>query len=265
MILTDEMTKNYHRDGYTSGPILFDANEVTEIKQAVNDLVVNETDINGVRRFDPNNRKLIQIVNGYWQNEVIKKVVGNAELGQAACQLMDSKYAYVSFDQVLYKAPYLQNLPSNIGNVGWHQDASHRTIFKTPNFCTAWISLGDIGPEQGGMSFLPGSHQWGFQPETFEFDPQGLNAIEQKFQKVEPQPCHLKAGQVHFHSGFAFHGSGPNLSDDIRYSIAINYIPENTRYNHQGCHHVLEAQLTPFIADNGLCGPPIFHQAWPIS
>ena len=71
------------------------------------------------------------------------------------------------------------------GNVGWHQDAAHWTMFNSTTFCTAWIALQDTPTD---MCFVEGSHKW------------GLIKAAAGFVLEIPWQC--------FHTGLTFHGSG---------------------------------------------------------
>ena len=121
-------------------------------------------------------------------------------------------------DQVLYK-PGISSKQGEVpeGNVGWHQDAAHWTMFSLTTFCTAWIALQDTDLSNGAMRFVEGSHKWGLIKAAAGFANKDLRASEEKFSQGDRRwtetPCVLKAGQVSFHTGLTFHGSGPKRTD----------------------------------------------------
>ena len=86
---------------------------------------------------------------------------------------------------------------------------------------------------------LKGSHKWGLIKDAAGFANKDLRASEKRFSQgdrrwVEDAMCTLKAGQVSFHTGLTFHGSGPNRTEAPRLSIALNMMPGGTTYNKHG-------------------------------
>ena len=163
---------------------------------------------------------------------------------------MGTQEVHLVHDQVLYK-PGIDSKSEEVldGNVGWHQDAAHWTMFNSTTFCTAWIALQDTDLSNGSMCFVEGSHKWGLIKDAAGFANKDLHASEKRFSQDDRRwmeiPCILKAGQVSFHTGLTFHGSGPNRTDAPRLSIALNMMPGGTTYNKHGRDNLIGAHSGP--------------------
>ncbi len=154
------------------------------------------------------------------------------------------------------------------GVVGWHQDAAHWTMFNTTTFCTAWIALQDTDLSNGGMRFVNGSNKWGLNKDAATFENQDLKGLEKKFGKGKKEwaetSCILKAGQVSFHTGLTFHGSGPNRTNAPRLAIVLNMMLGGTTYNRNGRNNRIGGQLGPNVKHGDPCEEPFFPRIWPL-
>jgi ectoine hydroxylase-related dioxygenase (phytanoyl-CoA dioxygenase family) len=57
-----------------------------------------------------------------------------------------------------------------------------------------------------------------------------------KGHKIEVRPAPVKKGEVHYHHGMTWHGSGANTSGRPRRAIALHYMSEQTMYVEAGEH-----------------------------
>jgi ectoine hydroxylase-related dioxygenase (phytanoyl-CoA dioxygenase family) len=106
-----------------------------------------------------------------------------------------------------------------------HQDAAYNTWVDPPRVPACWIALDDTHPDAGTLFYVKGSHRWGAQPP----EPEGLYAPRPGpldpddmwwtayLRKMAPDgrevvlfPLEVEAGTAAFHSGWTWHGSGPN-------------------------------------------------------
>ena len=243
--LQEEDRRSYCDQGFWIGPQLFDDRSGrAELRDAVYRTVRGERDFDSMHwgqppKFDPQSPKLAHVVNGWWVNAKIRELIRSNEIGYLAAQLMGTQEVRLVHDQVLYKpgiGATTEEVPD--GNVGWHQDAAHWTMFNSTTFCTAWIALQNTDLSNGSMCFVEGSHKWGLIKAAAGFANKDLYASEQRFSQGDRRwveiPCILKAGQVSFHTGLTFHGSGPNRTEAPRLSIALNMMPGGTTYNKHG-------------------------------
>ena len=99
-------------------------------------------------------------------------------------------------------------------DVGFHQDA----VFTTPEAhhilqLTVWIPLVEVTPENGCLQIRPGIHKdrvvyWNYGA---------------SLPQAEPVTLPMKPGDVLFMHKLAPHGSGPNNTDAVRWSMDLRY------------------------------------------
>ena len=87
--------------------------------------------------------------------------------------------------------------------------------------------------------------------DSAKFFDKDLDKLSKKFSENakgdwSDEPAIMKAGQIAFHHGLTFHGSGPNITDLPRYAIAVHMQPDNCFYQTgKGWHHNVK-DLGPF-------------------
>ena len=242
---TDRDVAMYREQGFWIGPKIFDDPQVDAMRKEVIRTVRGERDFEceyfgSPPDFEPSNLGLTHIVNGWWVNAKLREVAGTPVIGWIASRLLRAPAVRLLHDQVLCKPGQGPDRSDPVANVGWHQDAAHWTrgrlnMPKSTPFCSAWIALQDTDLANGCMRFIAGSHKWGLVEDAHSFAEKDLDGLATRFAQGNREwverPCLLKAGQVSFHSGRTFHGSGPNHTDAPRLSIVLNMMPAPTSYN----------------------------------
>jgi len=133
-------------------------------------------------------------------------------------------------DQLLYKPPSSASAPQS---VGWHTDYGYWRTCSADHMLTAWVPFTDMDEQLGTISFVEGSLHW---PENnhLNFFSSDLDGLEKQFQTdggaVVKKPAILQRGQVTFHHCRTIHGSGPNLTDRPRRSLALHLQPASNAY-----------------------------------
>ena len=115
--------------------------------------------------------------------------------------------------------------------VPWHQDYSYWTRTGPPAHISLFLSLDDMGPENGGLEFVPGSHRWGLFPcQDFGGDMDALleHLSPEQREHFRPEPITLRAGQASIHHSHLIHGSRANPSDRPRRAAVLNYVADGT-------------------------------------
>lgn len=135
--------------------------------------------------------------------------------------------------------------PRNIGRIIFpdgdttppHQDYVH--IQGTPNTWTAWIPLGDVPAELGGLAVLEGSHTYGVLP-VRKMKGAGGVGIGSLPDGHEWRASEFSAGDVLlFHSHLVHRGVDNTTGNRIRLSVDYRY--------QGGTQPVTEGSLTPHL------------------
>jgi len=197
---------------------------------------------------DPN--RLCKIENPQFASKAIRELLCYPALGEWAAAVTGATIVQVWWVQLLYKPPGTSQTPTNIG---WHQDRYYWGVWEEGSeLFTAWIALSDVREECGPMRFVCGSHRWGFlnQGDFYEQDIAGQRTAIQRPEGAawEEVEAILPPGGVSFHHHLTLHGSGPNLSDTPRRSLAAHLRTQSSRpVNDQ------RAGLAQFIDNFELC------------
>lgn len=136
-------------------------------------------------------------------------------------------------DQLLYKPRQVGDMKAN---VGWHTDRGYWKTCTSTNLLTAWIPFHDCDATMGTITMIDGSLHWPDNTAELNFFSNDLDGLERKFdtggKPVVKVPVNLQKGEVSFHHCLTIHGSGPNLSDRPRRSIAVHMQDAANRYQH---------------------------------
>lgn len=258
-MLSEQQIQQFHEEGYLLGPRVLDDEQVAVLQNETlrvieqhdrKDLAQPAT----VRNLSGNEAAPVwQIVNICWGSKPFADLVSSAAITTAVAQLTDAHQLRLWHDQIQYK-------PSSVGGVnGWHQDSPAWPVL-TPQTeqVTAWVALDDVDEDNGCMSMVPGSHQWG--------DRSGLLHTFKDYDDL-PATCDghavkrvlrpVKKGHVHFHHSLTWHGSHANRSGRPRRAIALHYMTDQTRYRAAG-YHLMKPYIK--VAD----GEPLIGDAFPL-
>jgi len=117
--------------------------------------------------------------------------------------------------------------------IRWHQDGFHMDLSDNEKAVRAWIALTETTVANGTMSFIPGSHLYGFIPHAEDDaskhialrgehirDPEGADSAV---------PVCLTPGQMSLHHIRTIHGSPGNTSARRRMTLAITFVPPQVR------------------------------------
>jgi ectoine hydroxylase-related dioxygenase (phytanoyl-CoA dioxygenase family) len=121
----------------------------------------------------------------------------------------------------LLEATLLYKPPSKGSFLCWHQDNVYQLC--TPaSMVTGWLTLDEVGPENGAMRMIPGSH---LRPDWRRY------VVEDgaKYDAFDSELIELPAGGISFHHCQVQHCSLPNTSDKPRRAIVFLFIPIGTQ------------------------------------
>jgi len=205
------------------------------------------------------------------QNRELKALVQKPLLAAIAAKLAGTGEIRLWHDQILYK-PSLHGAAR--ANVGWHTDRGYWKAASSTRLLTAWVPFHDVDEHNGTLHMIDQSHLWPDNTEHLDFFNPNLSELEKRFvtggREVSRVPMILKKGQVSFHSCFTIHGSGANLSERPRRSIAIHLQDGANRYSnlrradgtpisHANDRFARRIDGVPDYADPALC-PVLFRE-----
>lgn len=129
----------------------------------------------------------------------------------------DVRLAQAHHNCVMTKQPRYSSV------TGWHQDIRYWS-FQRPELVSVWLALGRETPENGCLSFIPGSHALSYAPERLdealflrEDLPENQALIARR---VTPE---LEAGDVVFFHCRTFHAAGANRTHAAKFSLVFTY------------------------------------------
>lgn len=126
-----------------------------------------------------------------------------------------------------------------------HQDAAYNAWVDPVQVAACWIALDDTYADGGTLSYVKGSHRWGARPpEAVAPPPPGpvdpddpswtayLRELAPEGVEVELVPLEVEAGTAAFHSGWTWHGSGPNTrAGAVRRTYTAHFLNGEAKYH----------------------------------
>jgi hypothetical protein len=261
--VTPEDKAFFDAHGYWLGPRLFEQHELDELAAAQDDVMHGryETgrppydvywkpggDPETVRKHDDT----------HLANDVIRRFATHEGIGRIAAQLLGADTIRLWHDQSLFKPGSTGG--KHVGNVAWHQDYNYWFCSDRPEMITAWIPMHDVDMSIGTMTFVDGSHRWGWHPAFSHGFNQDLAAQRSKIEahmprdaRFEVKPCILEAGRVSFHHALTIHGSGPNYADRPRRSLVLHLQSGECRWSYgpDGHWHLCARQMESLSKHRG--------------
>jgi ectoine hydroxylase-related dioxygenase (phytanoyl-CoA dioxygenase family) len=225
-----EDVKAYRENGYyISKKVLTDAELDEAVRQQ--DLIysgVKDLDFEHVYGWKPADGDVLRKTDyTYMINQFFNRFDRNPYIGAIAARLAGKPEIRIWTDQLLYK-PGTQRKSGGSVNVGWHTDKQYWQSCTSNEMLTAWVPFQDTDAELGTVTMIKGSNQWPAL-EGLDFFDGNMEALEAKFsglgKAVVKVPMLLPKGCVSFHNCLTIHGSGANLTDRPRRSIAIHLQP----------------------------------------
>ena len=147
--------------------------------------------------------------------------------------LLDAVADLLGPDLLLWSCSFVVKAPRSRGRYTWHQDATYWEM-EPPSAVSAWVALGDVGPENGGLRCIPGLHTRGQLPHVNTFADDVMLPRGQQIRDLDPADravdVRLSSGEASFHHVFTPHASGPNHSDTWRIGCQMVFIPPSVHH-----------------------------------
>jgi len=111
-----------------------------------------------------------------------------------------------------------------VSNLSWHQDSHYNNFYLFENSIVVWISVSDIGWEEGPIVFKKGSHVLKQVPREEYKKPNGhiVYTVADRYSKhsdFPEQSIQTKSGDVVLIDMNVLHKSGDNLSGNVKLSL----------------------------------------------
>jgi ectoine hydroxylase-related dioxygenase (phytanoyl-CoA dioxygenase family) len=167
-------------------------------------------------------RAFVQEMNLWRRSDVLAQLTFSTRLAKAAADVMRVGGVRLYHDQGLVKE-------AHGGATPWHCD-QHYWPLDTDRTVTAWIPLHDIPLEMGPLTFSVGSHRVDLG-RAIEIGEESDRHVRRhpRWRELPRDEQAVRAGDVTFHSGWTFHGAGPNDTDTNRLVFTIIYMADGVR------------------------------------
>jgi len=120
-------------------------------------------------------------------------------------------------DIALYNQRFVVKDQHSRGSVFLHQDFPYHLGW--PTKASLFVPLSVVSPDNGGMVFYPGTHQYGYLGDAGEIDP---SILDPNWPACSPS---LEPGDVVLMNSLTWHGSGPHVRGPDRVLADIIYQP----------------------------------------
>lgn len=241
----DDIVRAFDRDGFVNAGTVLSETELEELRR---DLELHmDACFRGVPRAAARPFYSVDVSKnagdshfqlcGMWKvSAPFRRLIENPRLVEISARLARARTLQIWSDTIQYK-PAANGAPFQ-----WHQDAPYHISIDPPSkLLAAWVAFDDADVESGCMWMVPGSHLWGEQEqhlwsyfkraELDEFTdiapPPGVPEIASAWRG--PVSCPVRAGEVHFHNSYTWHGSPANRSQRLRRGYTLHFMPEGVR------------------------------------
>ncbi|MEC7227422.1 MAG: phytanoyl-CoA dioxygenase family protein [Candidatus Latescibacterota bacterium] len=250
-MFTEEMKDDYETNGYLVVNDVFDAGELSRIRDQIDALLADPDNPPEGVTIGREGNTVADKERAEARDDAVRgaaflvrfmpffqEVARQANLLSCARGLLGSG-VQVFRDQALFKPPHGQAKPL-------HQDQSYFCVEPENDLTTAWIALDDATLDNGCMRYVPGSHLHGVFP--VDADPERPVHHIPRTGKVTLQPavdCPVSAGSVIFHHGCTLHSSAENRSSTWRRALIFHYASAAARSEKETLNREISLPIDP--------------------
>jgi ectoine hydroxylase-related dioxygenase (phytanoyl-CoA dioxygenase family) len=235
--LTAEQVAAFQRDGHTVLRGVCSPEEVAAYRSVILEAALRfNRETRPLEERDDYGKAFLQIINLWRKDDAVRRFTLAPRFARLAAQLLGVPAVRLVHDQALLKEP-------GGGPTVWHQD-QHYWPLNTSNALTMWMALSPIPVEMGSMSFVSGSHQFGYlgySPVTAETDAIMRRRITDENLLVVTHGA-MQPGDVTFHYGNTWHSAPGNPTDRMREVMTVIYV-EDGAYVTEPAHEHQENTL----------------------
>ncbi len=236
----DHLRSDLDRDGFAVIRGALSASEMSDVSAAFDRLLVRARTLPGTAEVDGTlfvlDAEPFRLHRVVWCGGV-EPALGRLGADRRFLEVARAALGVGELDQLVQQAHY--KLPRDGVAFAWHQDASNRRygteLWRDLDGRGSYVQIGlavdPMGPDNGGLAFVPGSHRLGFvaDPATgaLPLPPPAPSEV------VAPE---LAAGDLVAFGPFTVHGSEPNRSDRPRRLFLQGYaLPGANARVYPGC------------------------------
>jgi len=143
------------------------------------------------------------------------------------CNLLDAVESILGSDILLWDSAYVIKEPKTKKFVSWHQDLTYWGL-NSEDLVTAWVALSPATEESGCMKMLPKSHINGRKTQIETYMTENIlhkgQELKMNIDQNQVLSVELKPGEASLHHGWTAHASPPNLSEERRIGLSLQYI-----------------------------------------
>ena len=213
----------YERDGFIKLKDIFSAETLARYREAISSEVLRRNAVKApLAERDTYHKAFLQVTNLWRTDDVAREFVFGKRLASIAAHLLGVAHVRLYHDQALYKEP-------GGGITPWHADQFYWPL-DSDKTVTAWVPLQATPTEMGPLAFAAGSQRM-VTGRDLEISDESERSLQQalragRFREVN-EPFEL--GEVSFHSGWTFHHTGANRSEQPRAVMTIIYMADGIR------------------------------------
>ena len=229
--------KKFNDDGYLIIKNFFKSTSIDDLLSEIHDLKLQkyETGIHPdkVKFQNYNKIKKIHSQCNVWKSNIkFKKIVCNKSLGKYASILM-------GWDGVKVNQYTLFTVSPGFGPTTFHQDNPYQDWHTSKGVITAIVALKPITKKMGCLIFVPDSHKWrstkdrlstSFIGSKNPLDDFNKAIKKNKIKNFDKEFIEMEVGDVSFHHGDLWHGSGINDSNEERLTLSIHFMQNNAKF-----------------------------------
>lgn len=179
-----------------------------------------------------------QMSNAWRSDRHLAALVFSAQIGEISATLGGWDGTRVLSDSLWMK-------PCGASETTHHQDSMYCFYHTPQHLIVCWIALSAAMPGASTIEYVKGSHRWVRSQAVPEFHAPTKSyrwEMEQAAKRAgvdQPEVLQLtvQPGDVAFHHGHMWHGSGKNLRPDfVRRSLVITHIPAEAQFKPAGAY-----------------------------
>lgn len=178
--------------------------------------------------------------------------------------VLDVVESLIGPDILLYNTNYIIKEPQTESFVAWHQDLTYWGLMEDDAQVSMWLALSPATEESGCMSMISASHATGRRQHEQDTRDENVLLLGQRITDVDADAgmLHpLQPGEASFHHGWTVHTSAPNVSNDRRIGLNVQYLAAHNgnvhghgsailvrgedRHGHFAADHPADADLEP--------------------